>query len=62
MDKEQLHGLGAQRDLNEMMPAIDMLMCHAGKSFSEACLELGLDPQQVQSQLHHSEGFSQQHL
>ncbi len=30
-------------ELKEKLPAIDMLMHHAGKSFTEACEELGVD-------------------
>jgi len=32
--------------LNRYLPAIDMLMCHLGHSFDEACLALGLEPRE----------------
>ncbi|GDY25280.1 MULTISPECIES: hypothetical protein [unclassified Agarivorans] len=30
-----------------MLPAIDILMCHTGASFLDACQELGVDPNEM---------------
>lgn len=35
--------------LTDYLPAIEILMCHLGKSFSEACNELGLSQAQQHS-------------
>jgi len=32
--------------LSRYLPAIEMMMCHLGRSFEEACLELGLEPRE----------------
>ena len=38
-------------ELKEKLPAIDMLMHHAGKSFAEACEELGVDACQARKEI-----------
>lgn len=35
--------------LTDYLPAIEILMCHLGKSFAEACDELGLTQEQQRS-------------
>lgn len=35
----------------ELLPAIDMLMHHTGKSFHEACKELGADEKELRKLL-----------
>ncbi|WP_432455021.1 MULTISPECIES: hypothetical protein [unclassified Agarivorans] len=30
-----------------LLPAIDILMCHTGASFLDACQELGVDPNEM---------------
>ncbi|WP_169720128.1 MULTISPECIES: hypothetical protein [Aliagarivorans] len=34
-------------DAHSLLPAIEILMCHTGASFIDACEELGIDPQEM---------------
>jgi hypothetical protein len=37
----------AMSEAPNMLPAIDILMCHTGASFLDACQELGVDPNEM---------------
>lgn len=34
-------------EVPNLLPAIDILMCHTGASFLDACQELGVDPNEI---------------
>ncbi|MFZ3405331.1 hypothetical protein LCG94_18720 [Aeromonas salmonicida] len=36
-------------EMKNYLPAIDIMMCHLGISFEQACEQLGLSPQEQQA-------------
>ena len=47
--KRQLWKITMEDAMTNYLPAIDIMMCHLGISFEQACEQLGLSPQEQQT-------------
>jgi len=48
--------------MSNYLAAIDILMCHLGKSFEEACEEVGINPHELRNQQEQSQLRDQRQL